>query len=55
MKNDSNNRKYDLKKRTSCFGEGVIKFAKKLPKNVITLPIIGQLIKSSTSIGANYR
>jgi len=52
---DQNENKYDLKERTCIFGEEIVKFAKKIPKNVITLPIIGQLIKSSTSIGANYR
>lgn len=52
---EKNNKKYDLKKRTSRFGEDIIKFTKKIPKNVITIPIIGQLVKSGTSIGANYR
>ena len=30
------------------------KFSKRIPKNSITLPIINQLIKAGTSIGANY-
>lgn len=47
-------RKYDLEERTATFGENVIKFARKLPENTVTKPIINQLIKSSTSIGANY-
>ena len=46
--------KYDLEERTAKFAENVIHFAMKLPKNVITLPIINQLIKAATSIGANY-
>jgi len=25
-----------------------------IPKDVVTLPIIGQLVKSGTSVGANY-
>ncbi len=45
---------YDLAERTSKFGEAVIAFAKKLPQNPITLPLIGQLVKAGTSIGANY-
>lgn len=45
---------YDLEERTAVFGENVIRFAKKLPENTATKPIISQLVKSSTSIGANY-
>ncbi len=50
----SEKRKYDLEERTAKFGEGVINFAKKIPKNAITLPLIGQLISAGTSVGANY-
>src|SRR5260370_26978190 len=46
--------KYDLEERTARFREAVIAFAKRVPKNVITLPLIDQLIRSGTSIGANY-
>ncbi|MFN0195099.1 MAG: four helix bundle protein, partial [Planctomycetaceae bacterium] len=45
---------YDLEERTALFGEAVIEFAKKVPKNLITQPLIIQIIRSSTSIGANY-
>ncbi len=46
--------KYDLEERTARFGEEVIKFANKIPKNQITLPIISQLVRAGTSVGANY-
>jgi len=46
--------KYDLEERTAKFGEDIIELCKKAPKNVVTIPIIGQLIRSGTSIGANY-
>ncbi len=46
--------KFDLEERTAKFGENVIKFCKKLPKDSITLPLINQLIKAATSVGANY-
>jgi len=46
--------KYDLEERTAKFGEEVIKFVKKIPLNDITRPIIRQLIRAATSIGANY-
>ena len=47
-------KKFDLEERTAKFGEDIIEFAKKIPKNVITVPIINQLIRSGTSVGANY-
>ena len=46
--------KYDLQERTAKFGENIIEFAKKVPKNVITIPLISQLIKAGTSVGSNY-
>lgn len=45
---------YDLEERSAKLGENTIDLARKLPKNVINNPIISQLIRSSTSIGANY-
>lgn len=47
-------RKYDLEERTAKFGEDIIKFCKKIPKNSITAPLITQLVKAGTSVGANY-
>ena len=46
--------KYDLEERTAKFGEEIVKFAKKIPKNSVTIPLITQLVKSGTSVGANY-
>ncbi len=45
---------YDLEERTARFGKTVIEFAKKIPENVITKPLINQLIRAATSIEANY-
>ncbi len=47
-------RKYDLGERTARFGEAIIAFAKKVPRNVVTLPLTGQLVRAGTSVGANY-
>jgi len=52
MTNDQ--RKYDLGERTIKFGEDVIDFLNKFPQNTITKPLINQLVRSGTSIGANY-
>ena len=46
--------KYDLEERTAKFGENIIKFAKKIPKNAVTIPLISQLVRAGTSVGANY-
>lgn len=48
------NDKYDLEERTTRFSEDIIELCKKVPKTVITIPIINQLMRSGTSIGANY-
>ncbi|MBL7085605.1 MAG: four helix bundle protein [Candidatus Cloacimonetes bacterium] len=50
----ANKKKFDLEERTAKFGEDIIEFAKKIPKNPITLPLITQLVKAGTSVGANY-
>lgn len=54
MEKDKNKKVYDLEERTAKFGEAVIEFAKKIPKNAITFPLIGQFVKSGTSVGGNY-
>lgn len=47
-------RQYDLEERTARFGEQIIEFAKKIPKTVVTVSLIDQLVRSGTSIGSNY-
>lgn len=46
--------KFDLEERTAKFGEMIIDFVKKVPKNTITTPLASQLIRAATSVGANY-
>ncbi len=46
--------RHDLEERTARFGEGVIKFVKKIPVTAVTEPLIRQLVRTGTSIGANY-
>ncbi|MEK7140048.1 MAG: four helix bundle protein [Patescibacteria group bacterium] len=45
---------YDLEDRTARFGERVIDFVRNLPRNDINRPLISQIVRSATSIGANY-
>jgi four helix bundle protein len=46
--------KYDLEERTIRLAENIIILCKKTQQNIITKPIIEQLIRAVTSIGANY-
>jgi four helix bundle protein len=48
------NNRFDLEDRTARFSEKTIDFLKKLPQDIITRPLISQLIRSATSVGANY-
>ena len=47
-------RPYDLEERTAKFGEQIIAFAKRIPVNSVTQPIVPQLVRAATSVGANY-
>ena len=47
-------RVYDLAERTAKFGESIIVFVRKVKADHVNRPIINQLIRSATSIGANY-
>jgi len=50
----TNEKKYDLEERTAEFGERIIAFVKTLPRNPINNELISQIVRSGTSIGANY-
>jgi four helix bundle protein len=54
MEKSANKNNYDLEERTALFGESIIDLCKKIPRNDIVNPIINQLMRSGTSIGANY-
>lgn len=45
------NKKWDLEERTAKFGEDIILFCKKVPRDTITIPLITQLVKAGTSVG----
>jgi four helix bundle protein len=47
--------KFELEKRTKKFAVSVIRFVQDLPKNKVTDVLGYQLLKSGTSVGANYR
>jgi four helix bundle protein len=45
---------FDLEERTAKFGEAIIRFIKKIPRNAENNRLIGQLVGCGTSVGANY-
>jgi four helix bundle protein len=47
-------RAFDLEQRTAVFGERVIDFAQRIPRNPVNVPLISQIVRAATSIGANY-
>jgi four helix bundle protein len=54
MIKNENSKQYDLEERTFIFAKRAIKFCRALPKTVIDTEIGKQLVRSSTSVGANY-
>lgn len=51
---DATPKQYDLEERTAAFGEAVIEFCSPINQDAVRKPIISQLVRSATSIGANY-
>lgn len=45
---------YNLEDRTARFGEKIIDLCKSINQDAISRPLISQIVRSSTSIGANY-
>lgn len=54
MEEKRNRRTYDLEERTEKFGEKIIDLCKGCPKNAVINPLVSQLVRSGTSIAANY-
>lgn len=52
--NNVKNKKYDLEERTAKLGEEIIIICRKIKSDNINNSIINQLIRSATSVGANY-
>ena len=47
-------KQYDLESRTFQFAQDTRHFVKKIPKTIINIDDIKQLLRSSGSVGANY-
>ena len=50
----ANKKPFDLEERTARFGEAILAFVKTIQITPITSPLITQLVKAGTSVGANY-
>ncbi len=44
---------FDIRERTFIFGVRVVKFVRTLPKDVASIELARQLLRSGTSVGAN--
>jgi four helix bundle protein len=53
-KNGPEGRRFDLEERTARFGEAIVAFARRIPIDPVTTPLISQVVRSGTSVGANY-
>src|SRR6266550_3989517 len=50
----ANGRPYDLEERTAQFGEAIVRFSKKVPRDPGNNRLIDQIVGCGTSVGANY-
>lgn len=49
-----NEKKYDLEERTAIFSGNILNLCKRVKNSTLNHSVIEQLIRSATSIGANY-
>jgi four helix bundle protein len=54
MTGNENSKHYDLEERTLAFAKRTVKFCKALPRTLSNSQLAKQLIRSATSVGANY-
>jgi len=54
-KNQNTNSYREFENRTTEFAKRIVRLCKELANNRINNPLVGQIIRSSGSIGANYR
>ena len=54
-KQELKDKPYNLEKRTLMFAQDVLSLCRRLNKNILNSALIHQLIRSSSSVGANYR
>jgi four helix bundle protein len=45
---------FDFEERTAVFGEGIVRFAKRIPRGPDNDRLINQIVGAGTSVGANF-
>jgi len=45
---------FDLERRTTRFGVAAIRFCQTIPSSPVNAPLVSQLVRAATSVGANY-
>ena len=45
---------FDLEERTAVFGEQIVRFSKRIPRNPANDRLINQIVGAGTSVGANF-
>jgi four helix bundle protein len=53
-KSDRASHPFELEERTALFGEAIVRFSKRIPRDQTNNRLIDQLVGCGTSIGANY-
>lgn len=53
--NESSQRAYNLETRTIDFSRTLVRFCKNVEYSSVTNPLVVQLVRAGTSIGANYQ
>jgi len=46
--------RFDLEERTAKFGSDIIRFARAIPDTPVARPLVSQLVRAATGIGANH-
>jgi len=52
--NPNDKKRYDLEERTAQFGEAITQLVRALPQDAVNIPLISQIVRAGTSVGANY-
>jgi hypothetical protein len=52
--NPNDKKKYDLEERTAQLGEAIIELVRTFSQDSVNSPLISQIVRAATSVGANY-
>lgn len=55
INNNQIHKTYNLEKRTLEFAQNILTLCEDMPKTVINIELVKQIVRSAASVGANYR